>query len=86
MTRFFMPLRDLSAKYSVMQSAMASTERIFELLDTEPRVRDFVDAAAAQLGVTLEWRGRGIEEKGIAVSAPPELVGGLGPHRRIGVR
>ncbi len=40
MRRFFMPLRDLSAKYSVMQSAMASCERIFQLLDTEPAVRD----------------------------------------------
>jgi ABC-type multidrug transport system fused ATPase/permease subunit len=38
MQRFFMPLRDLSAKYSVMQSAMASSERIFQLLDTEPGV------------------------------------------------
>jgi ATP-binding cassette subfamily B protein len=34
MQRFFRPLRDLSAKYSVMQSSMASCERIFELLDT----------------------------------------------------
>lgn len=42
MQRFFMPLRDLSAKYSVMQSAMASSERIFQLLDTEPAVRDRV--------------------------------------------
>jgi ATP-binding cassette subfamily B multidrug efflux pump len=40
MRRFFMPLRDLSAKYSVMQSSMASSERILELLDTEPEVRD----------------------------------------------
>jgi ATP-binding cassette subfamily B multidrug efflux pump len=40
MRRFFMPLRDLSAKYSVMQSAMASSERIFQLMDTEPAVRD----------------------------------------------
>ena len=40
MRRFFMPLRDLSAKYSVMQSAMASCERIFQLMDTEPKVRD----------------------------------------------
>jgi len=38
--RFFMPLRDLSAKYSVMQSSMASAERIFQLLDTEPLVSD----------------------------------------------
>jgi ATP-binding cassette subfamily B multidrug efflux pump len=43
MQRFFMPLRDLSAKYSVMQSAMASSERIFEVLDTEPGVADPTD-------------------------------------------
>ena len=40
MRRFFMPLRDLSAKYSVMQSAMASTERIFQLFDTVPAIQD----------------------------------------------
>jgi ABC-type multidrug transport system fused ATPase/permease subunit len=40
MRRFFMPLRDLSAKYSVMQSSMASCERIFQLLDTRPAIRD----------------------------------------------
>jgi ATP-binding cassette subfamily B protein len=40
MRRFFLPLRDLSAKYSVMQSSMASAERIFQLLDTRPAVAD----------------------------------------------
>lgn len=44
MRRFFEPLRDLSAKYSVMQSSMASCERIFQLLDTEPAVVDAEDA------------------------------------------
>ncbi|MEE2678740.1 MAG: ABC transporter ATP-binding protein [Myxococcota bacterium] len=44
MRRFFLPLRDLSAKYSVMQSSMASAERIFQLLDTEPEVKDRTDA------------------------------------------
>uniref|UniRef100_C6E7T7 ABC transporter related protein n=1 Tax=Geobacter sp. (strain M21) TaxID=443144 RepID=C6E7T7_GEOSM len=33
--RFFSPIRDLSAKYSVMQGAMASLERIFTLLDNQ---------------------------------------------------
>jgi len=42
--RFFMPLRDLSQKYSVMQSSMASSERIFELLDQEPEIADPVVA------------------------------------------
>jgi ATP-binding cassette subfamily B protein len=40
MRRFFLPLRDLSAKYSVMQSAMASCERVFALMETEPAIRD----------------------------------------------
>ena len=46
MQRFFMPLRDLSAKYSVMQSAMAGAERIFQVLDTAPKVADLVETAA----------------------------------------
>jgi ATP-binding cassette subfamily B multidrug efflux pump len=37
--RFFLPIRDLGAKYTVMQAAMVSAERIFGLLDTEPAVR-----------------------------------------------
>jgi len=32
--RFFVPLRDFSQKYAVVQSAMSSAERIFQLLDT----------------------------------------------------
>ena len=32
--KFFTPIRDLSAKYSVMQGAMAALERIFAVLDT----------------------------------------------------
>ena len=34
--RFFQPLQDLSEKYNILQAAMASSERIFGLLDTEP--------------------------------------------------
>jgi ATP-binding cassette subfamily B protein len=33
--KFFAPIRDLSAKYSIMQGAMAALERIFGLLDVE---------------------------------------------------
>jgi ATP-binding cassette subfamily B protein len=38
MRLFFQPLRELSQKYSIVQSAMASAERIFELLDTKKTV------------------------------------------------
>jgi ABC-type multidrug transport system fused ATPase/permease subunit len=36
--RFFLPIRDLGAKYTVMQAAMVSAERIFALLDTRPTI------------------------------------------------
>jgi ATP-binding cassette subfamily B multidrug efflux pump len=36
--RFFVPLRDFSQKYAVMQSAMSSAERIFHLLDTPVKI------------------------------------------------
>ena len=40
MRRFLRPLQDLSAKYSVMQSSMASSERIFQLLQTDIPIQD----------------------------------------------
>ncbi len=36
--KFFRPVQELSQRYAVMQAAMASSERIFELLDTEPTI------------------------------------------------
>ena len=36
--RFFRPIQDLSEKYNILQSAMASSERIFKLLDTEVEI------------------------------------------------
>ena len=36
--RFFWPIRELSEKYTIFQNAMASSERIFDLMDTEPTI------------------------------------------------
>ncbi len=36
--RFFRPISDLSEKYTILQSAMAASERIFKLLDTQPAI------------------------------------------------
>lgn len=35
---FFRPIRDLSEKYNIMQTAMAASERIFEVLDEETMI------------------------------------------------
>ena len=50
--RFFSPISDLSEKYTILQSAMASSERIFKLLDTEPSI-----ASPSQTGSLTVERG-----------------------------
>ncbi len=65
MQRFFVPIRDFSTKYAVMQSAMSSAERIFELLDqpvtiaSPPAARQpaAVRGAIAFEGVWFAYRG-----------------------------
>jgi ATP-binding cassette subfamily B multidrug efflux pump len=46
-SRFFLPIRDLGAKYTVMQAAMVSAERVFGLLDSPPTITSPARAAAA---------------------------------------
>ncbi|MBI2972685.1 MAG: ABC transporter ATP-binding protein [Armatimonadetes bacterium] len=41
--RFFRPVQDLAEKYNILQSAMASSERIFRILDEPLSVADSVD-------------------------------------------
>jgi ATP-binding cassette subfamily B protein len=36
--KFFVPIRDFSSKYAVLQSAMTAAERVFQLLDTEAAI------------------------------------------------
>jgi len=45
--RFYRPIRDLSEKYNILQGAMASSERIFTLLDRVPEIRDPSDPVLA---------------------------------------
>ena len=45
-TRFFRPIQDLSEKYNILQSAMASSERVFKLLDSKVEIA--APAAALQ--------------------------------------
>jgi ATP-binding cassette, subfamily B, multidrug efflux pump len=50
--RFFRPIQDLSEKYNILQSAMASSERIFKLLDTT------VEVLSPEYPVKVEGRGQ----------------------------
>lgn len=37
--KFFEPIQELAEKYNILQAAMASSERIFKLLDTSPSIQ-----------------------------------------------
>ena len=40
MNKFFIPVRDFSTKYAVMQSALTAAERVFALLEIQPGIRN----------------------------------------------
>jgi ATP-binding cassette, subfamily B, multidrug efflux pump len=52
---FFVPIRDLSARFTLLQSAMAGSERVFELLDNKDE--DATADAAAPTGDDAEADG-----------------------------
>ena len=56
--RFFQPIQDMSEKYNILQSAMASSERLFNLIDTPATVVNPVDALkpAVQPRGEIEFR------------------------------
>ena len=45
--RFFQPIENFSDQYTLMQSAMAAAERVFQLLDQRPEIRDSADPVPA---------------------------------------
>ncbi len=62
--RLFSPVRGLTDKYSMVQEAMASAERIFQLLDTPEEIQDAPDAVV--------WED--VEREAIACETPPPVV------------
>jgi ATP-binding cassette, subfamily B, multidrug efflux pump len=52
--RFYQPLQDLAEKFNIVQSAMASSERIFALIDTEPSPAGAVGLPGKRLRSSVE--------------------------------
>jgi len=50
--RFFRPISDMSEKFNVLQAAMASSERIFKLLDTPVKISSQLPASSSQLSAS----------------------------------
>ena len=78
--RFFAPIQELATRYETLQSAMASGERIFEVLDLEPQITDAADAH--ELG---EIRGE-IQFRDVKFGYDPEtpVLHGIDLHARPG--
>ncbi len=62
--RFFRPIADLSEKYNILQSAMASSERIFNLLDNKQIINE------PQVEVVPDERLTSIEFKNVSFRYP----------------
>jgi ATP-binding cassette subfamily B multidrug efflux pump len=58
--RFFQPLQDLSEKFNLLQSAMASSERVFELLDQPVTVTEPANPVSLPHPVKGEVRFEGV--------------------------
>jgi ATP-binding cassette subfamily B multidrug efflux pump len=54
--RFFRPIQDLSDKYNILQAAMAASERVFKLLDTEPTIVSPAFPVAGDSSGRVEFR------------------------------
>jgi len=61
--------------YVRMQWMMLQQEQAEDFVIATGRqysVRQFVERAAGELGITLEWRGAGVDEKGVVATAPAD--------------
>ncbi len=76
--RFFRPIQDLSEKYNILQNAMASSERVFRLLDQEPQIGE-----PAEPIIPAEIQGR-VEFEGVWFRYPgredDDQADGSGPQ------
>lgn len=64
MRMFFRPIRDIAEKYNVMQSAMASSERIFLLLDNQDRIAGPAGLTSAPERIMAKGRQAGMQVSG----------------------
>jgi len=54
--RFFYPIQDLSDKFNILQAAMAASERVFKLLDTEPEIVSAARTVPGDRSGRIEFR------------------------------
>ena len=81
--RFFRPIQDLSEKYNILQAAMAASERVFKLIDTESEIVSPEHAKQTDNSGSIEFKNvwftyQRLDEETrarVARSTPEELAG-----------
>jgi ATP-binding cassette subfamily B protein len=68
--RFFRPIMDLSEKYNILQAAMAASERVFKLVDTEPTILSPAHPIPGDRSGSIEFRNVWFTYDPRATSAP----------------
>ncbi len=84
--KFFGPVRELGSYYSVMQAAMASSERIFALLDTRPQITSPAEPAALPAPHEGPVGGIVFDDVRFAYTGGKEVLNGLSFTIRPGER
>ncbi len=96
--RFFEPIRELAQRYNVFQATMAASERVFDLLDLQPVVKDSpqavplppIEGSVAYNNVSFGYNDDTLILKGINLQAKPgqrvALVGETGAGKSTIIR
>ncbi len=83
--RFFRPIRELAERYNVMQTAMASSERIFALLDNRDHIPERPDARPASFLREIRLEGVSFAYEAGGRRVVRDLDGVIPRGRRIAV-
>ncbi len=83
--RFFRPIRELAERYNVMQTALASSERIFRLLDNREEIPEAPDAKPAAFTRELRFEGVTFAYEAGGRTVVRDLSGVIPKGRRVAV-
>lgn len=84
-SRFFRPIRELAERYNVMQTALASSERIFRLLDNREEIPELPGAKPAAFAREIRLEGVTFAYEAGGRKVVRELSGVIPRGRRIAV-